>query len=249
MKAGENRAGRSAKWERYAKSSTRGYFEAVICGFGNFMSLMDGSLSSVVAPHVQQVMNLSQSDRQWLTTAPTFAMGAALLCGGRAVDYFGAKLTFVMGALGYAIASAAAGLSMNGLQMISFRIAQGFFGALLIPASLAILSSASSDAGPRAKNFALLWDGVGNGPADRTGSRRNHRAIDLLACVPLRESHRGRTHCGCRNGCYPSATGKKANGTVQYSRCALGDCRVRIDYLWSITRRQRAFHHSLVTRR
>ena len=146
------------------KASTRGYFEAVICGFGNFMSLMDGSLSSVVAPHVQQVMNLSQSDRQWLTTAPTFAMGAALLCGGRAVDYFGAKLTFVMGALGYAIASAAAGLSMNGLQMISFRIAQGFCGALLVPASLAILSSASSDAGPRAKNFALFGTVSAMGP-------------------------------------------------------------------------------------
>ena len=57
--------------------------------------MIDWSICNVVSPQVQKALNLSQADRQWMLTAVTFAMGAALLLGGRAVDYFGAKRTFV----------------------------------------------------------------------------------------------------------------------------------------------------------
>jgi MFS family permease len=126
--------------------------------------LMDASLGQVIAPHVQTVLNMSPSDRHWLITALPFAMGAALLLGGRAVDYFGARSAFVAGVLGFAVASAAAGLSMTGLQMISCRVVQGICAAILMPAVLAIVSSASSDTGPRAKMFALFGTVAAIGP-------------------------------------------------------------------------------------
>ena len=100
------------------------------------------------------------------------------------MDYFGAKLTFVMGALGYAIASAAAGLSMNGLQMISFPHCARLLWRPFPTCEPCYFIVRILRRWAARKEFRSFRDGVGNGPGDPTGFRRNHReSISWRACL------------------------------------------------------------------
>jgi EmrB/QacA subfamily drug resistance transporter len=90
-----------------------------------------------------------------VVTAYTLTFGGLLLLGGRIADYWGRKRTFAVGMVGFAVASAVGGLAQNGETLFLARALQGAFGALLAPASLALLTVLFTDARERAKAFAV----------------------------------------------------------------------------------------------
>lgn len=72
------------------------------------------------------------------------AMGVLLVVGGRLGDKFGQRRLFLIGISGFTLASAVAGFSPNPTLLIVARVAQGAFGALLIPQGMAIMTKAFS---------------------------------------------------------------------------------------------------------
>lgn len=72
------------------------------------------------------------------------AMGVLLVVGGRLGDKFGQRKLFLIGMTGFTLASAVAGLSPDSALLIAARVAQGAFGALLIPQGMAIMTKAFS---------------------------------------------------------------------------------------------------------
>ena len=129
------------------------------------MIILDATIVNIALPSVSKDLQISAATQQWIVTAYTLTFGGFLLLGGRIADFWGRKRTYLVGAAGFAIASAVGGLAVNEGMLFIARAAQGAFGALLGPASLALLTVLFTDAKERAKAFAVYGAIAGGGSA------------------------------------------------------------------------------------
>ncbi|MEO1022001.1 MAG: MFS transporter [Bacteroidota bacterium] len=109
---------------------------------GSSMAFINGSVVNVALPAIQQVFAGSLSDVQWIVNSYTVVLAALILVGGSMGDRYGRRKLFLSGIIVFLIASVWCGLSPNILHLILARALQGVGGALLIPNSLALVSSA-----------------------------------------------------------------------------------------------------------
>lgn len=91
----------------------RRWLALCIIALVQLMIVVDGSIVTVALPSMQEDLNISGADRQWVVTAYTLAFGGLLLLGGRIADYVGRKRMFVFGLIGFAVASGVGGLAQN----------------------------------------------------------------------------------------------------------------------------------------
>jgi EmrB/QacA subfamily drug resistance transporter len=129
------------------------------------MIILDATIVNIALPSVSKDLDISAATQQWIVTAYTLTFGGFLLLGGRIADFWGRKRTYLVGAAGFAIASAVGGLAVNEQMLFIARAAQGAFGALLGPASLALITVLFTDAKERAKAFAVYGAIAGGGSA------------------------------------------------------------------------------------
>ena len=134
-------------------------------GLAQLMVVLDATIVNIALPSAQRDLGFTTVDRQWVVTAYALAFGSLLLLGGRLGDRIGRKITFLVGALGFAAASAAGGAATSFGMLVAARAAQGAFGALLAPAALSILSVTFSDPKERGKAFGVYGAIVGAGGA------------------------------------------------------------------------------------
>jgi EmrB/QacA subfamily drug resistance transporter len=100
-------------------------------------------------------LGFSNADRQWVVTAYTLGFGGLLLLGGRIGDMIGPKRTLIIGVIGFAVASAIGGASVDTGMLIGARALQGGFGALLAPSVLAILATTFTEPRERGRAFGI----------------------------------------------------------------------------------------------
>jgi EmrB/QacA subfamily drug resistance transporter len=136
-----------------------------VIAVAQLMVVLDATIVNIALPQAQRDLHITDANRQWVITAYTLAFGGLLLLGGRIADYWGRKRTFVVGTIGFAVASALGGIAGNGDTLFASRALQGAFGALLAPASLALLTVLFTDAKERAKAFAVYGAIAGGGSA------------------------------------------------------------------------------------
>jgi len=147
-----------------AAPDRRRWAALAIIAVAQLMVVLDATIVNIALPQAQADLGISDANRSWVVTAYTLTFGGLLLLGGRIADYWGRKRTFVTGILGFALASALGGLAQNGETLFAARALQGVFGALLAPASLALLSVLFTDARERAKAFGV-YGGIAAGGA------------------------------------------------------------------------------------
>ncbi|MFL6094282.1 MAG: MFS transporter [Blastococcus sp.] len=127
--------------------------------------ILDATVVNIALPAVSADLGISPATQQWIVTAYTLTFGGFLLLGGRIADFWGRKRTYLVGAAGFAVASALGGLAQNEAMLFGARALQGAFGALLAPASLALLTVLFTDTKERAKAFAVYGAIAGGGSA------------------------------------------------------------------------------------
>lgn len=127
--------------------------------------VLDGTIVTIALPQAQADLALSDSERSWVVTAYALAFGGLLLLGGRLVNYLGLKKAFMIGIVGFAIASGFGGVVQNGTELIVARGLQGVFAALLAPAALAILTLTFTSGRERNIAFAVFGTVAGVGAA------------------------------------------------------------------------------------
>jgi EmrB/QacA subfamily drug resistance transporter len=103
------------------------------------MDLLDALIATIAAPTIQQEIGGSTSLIQWLGAGYTLALGVGLITGGRLGDLYGHRRMFLLGALGFTLASLACGLAGSPEALIVARVLQGLFGALMIPQGLSMI--------------------------------------------------------------------------------------------------------------
>ncbi|HEV3480502.1 MAG TPA: MFS transporter [Gaiellaceae bacterium] len=138
---------------------------ALVC-VAFFMVVLDVAIVNVALPSIQTDLEISRDTLQWIVTAYSLAFGGFLLLGGRAADLFGRRRVFMIGMVLFAGGSLACALSASGSQLILFRALQGFGGAIVSPATLAIISAAFRHGGAERNKAFGIWGGVaGSGAA------------------------------------------------------------------------------------
>ena len=70
------------------------------------MVVLDATIVNIALPSAQRDLGITDGNRQWVITAYTLAFGGLLLLGGRIADLVGRKRTFIIGLIGFAVASA-----------------------------------------------------------------------------------------------------------------------------------------------
>lgn len=103
------------------------------------MDMLDSTVTNIAAPSISQTLNGGQMLMQWLGAAYALAMGIFLIIGGRLGDKYGQRKLFLIGMAGFTVSSLSCGISINPMMIIISRLAQGAFGAMMIPQGMAIM--------------------------------------------------------------------------------------------------------------
>jgi EmrB/QacA subfamily drug resistance transporter len=127
-----------------------------VIAIAQLMVVLDATVVNIALPSAQEALAFSNDQRQWIITAYALAFGSLLLLGGRIGDLFGRKRAFVIGLIGFAVASALGGLAQSFGVLVAARALQGVFGALLAPAALSILTTTFTDPEERGKAFGAF---------------------------------------------------------------------------------------------
>jgi len=107
-----------------------------------FMIMLDSTVVNVALPSIQKDLKTSVDQLEWVVNGYTLSFAALLVTGGRLGDIFGRRLIFMIGVAVFAISSATAGLAQDATMLVVSRIAEGVGGALMMPATLSIITDA-----------------------------------------------------------------------------------------------------------
>ncbi|MEV0429895.1 DHA2 family efflux MFS transporter permease subunit [Micromonospora sp. NPDC050495] len=103
------------------------------------MDLLDVLVTNLAGPAIRADLGGSPALIQWIGAGYTLAMAVGLVTGGRLGDLYGRRRMFLVGVLGFTAASALCALAGSPATLISARVAQGLFGALLLPQGLGLI--------------------------------------------------------------------------------------------------------------
>jgi len=104
------------------------------------MDLVDSTVTNVGGPAIREELGGGESLLQWLGAGYTLAFAVFLITGARLGDLYGRRRLFLIGAAGFTLASAACALAWSPEALISTRVLQGAFGALMIPQGFGMLT-------------------------------------------------------------------------------------------------------------
>src|SRR6266404_2895742 len=124
---------------------TRGRWVLAATILASSMAFIDGTVVNVALPALQTNLKATAVDVQWVIEAYSLLLSALLLVGGSLGDHYGRRNVFLIGVAIFALASATCGFAANIHQLIAARAVQGLGAALLVPGSLAIISSSFSE--------------------------------------------------------------------------------------------------------
>src|SRR5919199_1675876 len=108
---------------------------------GSAMAFIDGTITNVALPQIQERLGATAVDAQWIVEAYTLFLAALILVGGSLGDHYGRRRIFLLGVAIFTVASVACALALSPGQLIAARAVQGVGGALLVPGSLAIIGA------------------------------------------------------------------------------------------------------------
>src|SRR5580692_11323878 len=150
--------------QRPAESDHR-WLILVIVAIAQLMVVLDSTVVNIALPSAQRALGFPNSDRQWVVTAYALAFGSLLLLGGRLGDMFSRKRIFIVGLIGFALASALGGAAVSFDMLVTARALQGVFGAILAPSALGTLVSTFRNPRERGRAFGVFGSVAGGGGA------------------------------------------------------------------------------------
>jgi EmrB/QacA subfamily drug resistance transporter len=126
--------------------------------FALFMVMLDNTVVNVALPSIQREIGAQLSALEWVINGYTLTFAVLIATGGRLGDIFGRRRMFLAGVIIFAVTSATAGFAQDPAMLIGSRAIQGIGAALMMPATLSIITNAFP-AAERGKAIGT-WAGV-----------------------------------------------------------------------------------------
>ena len=98
-----------------------------------FMDLMDSTITNVALPTIGKNLRATPEQLEWTVAGYVIAFATLLITGGRLGDIFGHRRIFVIGIVGFTLASLGAALSQTGDLLVAARVLQGGFAGIMMP--------------------------------------------------------------------------------------------------------------------
>ncbi len=149
--------GRERRLPGITDTNRRWWALAAMC-IALFMIMLDITVVNVALPAIQRSLRTTTVTLQWVVNSYTLSLAVLLITAGRIGDLFGRRRMFLIGVIVFAAASMAIGLSQSGISLILWRVVQGAGAALLMPATLSIITHLFPPA-ERGKAIGI-WVGV-----------------------------------------------------------------------------------------
>lgn len=148
-----------------ADHPNRRWFVLATVALAQLMVVLDATIVNIALPSAQADLGFSDNDRQWVVTAYALAFGSLLLLGGRLSDIVGRRRMFLLGLVGFAVASGLGGAAQTFGQLVGARALQGVFAAMLAPAALSVLTTTFTTPKDRGRAFGVFGAIAGMGGA------------------------------------------------------------------------------------
>jgi EmrB/QacA subfamily drug resistance transporter len=100
---------------------------------------LDNTVMNVALPSIQEELDVSGSNLQWIVDAYMLVFAGLLLAAGNLGDRHGRKRALQFGLVVFGLASVAGAFAASGGQLIAARAAMGIGGALIMPSTLSII--------------------------------------------------------------------------------------------------------------
>lgn len=100
---------------------------------------LDNTIVNVALPSLQEDLDASTAELQWVVDAYSVLFAGSLLLAGSLGDRFGRRRVLVIGLIVFGAGSLAAGFASNALALTAFRAIMGIGGAFIMPSTLSIL--------------------------------------------------------------------------------------------------------------
>lgn len=107
----------------------------------SFVSFLDSSVINVALPAIERDLRGGLVTQQWAVDAYLITLGALILLAGSLSDVLGRVVILRIGLIGFGVASLLCAVAPNPEVLILARALQGIAGALLVPSSLALITS------------------------------------------------------------------------------------------------------------
>src|SRR6195256_5407547 len=141
-----------------AEKRTNPWLVLVVLVTGFFMILLDTTIVNVAIPAMSAGLNTTLDQILWVLNAYILVYAVLLITAGRLGDLYGQRNLFAIGLAIFTVASALCGFAQDANQLIAARVLQGVGGAVLVPQTLAILTTLFP---PERRGAAFgVWAGV-----------------------------------------------------------------------------------------
>jgi len=139
------------------ETPNRGIFTLCVM-LATIMQALDTTIANVALPYMQGNLAATQDQINWVLTSYIVAAAIMTPVTGFLAARLGRKRLFLIAVVGFTVASVLCGIAQSLPQMVLFRLAQGVFGAPLVPMSQSVLL----DSYPKEKHgSAMAMWGVG----------------------------------------------------------------------------------------
>src|SRR6266581_919226 len=114
----------------------------VLTSAAYFMVALDATVVATALPRMQADLHVGLTSLQWTLNSYGIAFATGIITAAALGDRFGRRLIFNIGLALFTIASGACALAPNASELIAARAVQGLGGAIVLPLSLTILTTA-----------------------------------------------------------------------------------------------------------
>src|SRR4051794_26073646 len=134
----------------------------VACILASIVVFLDGSVVNVALPALRDDLDAGLATQQWVVEAYLLTLGSLILAGGSYADIRGRKHALMLGVWLFAITSLGCAVAPTSGFLVAARALQGVAGAVLVPASLAVITATYDDEQERgaAVGSWTAWTGI-----------------------------------------------------------------------------------------
>lgn len=149
-----------------------------ICIVG-FVAFLDFTIVNVALPIIQKELQVPVTKLQWLISLYFITVSMFMIVMGRLGDLYGVRLLFILGAIGFIVASLVCGVATNIDMLIGGRIFQGIAAAILYTIGAALVAYIFPEGHERNKAMGIY--GAVNGVGIAVGPTLGGFLIGILS--------------------------------------------------------------------